>query len=329
VATLKILNAQNVRALLPMDRCIDLMRKAMLLVAENGTLQPIRTSLQHPHRAGLLSMMPGYTAEPERLGIKVVSVYPGNFGTELGSHQGVVLLFDAERGRPVAILDGREITAIRTAAATAVATDMLARKSASVLAILGYGEQARTHLEALPLVRTFRRVIIWGRDRQKAQAFCEETRARLSCRVEVAESAGQAVADADVICTTTAASEPVLSGAWLRAGQHLNVVGSSIPSTSEIDVETIVRSRVFVDFKDSALQLAGDFRRAKAAGAVDDSHIRGSIGDILGKRVVGRKTDEDITLFKSLGMICEDLVAADFILNESVRREIGTAVEWS
>jgi ornithine cyclodeaminase len=321
---LRLLNAHDVRTLLPMDRCIDLMRKAMLLVAQEKAVQPIRCSLLHPNGGGLLSMMPGYTSDPEWLGIKVVSVFPGNFGTGRGSHQGMVLLFDPDNGSPVAILDGREITAIRTAAATAVATDVLARTNASTLAILGYGEQAYAHVQALTLVRTFERILVWGRDFAKAQRFCEQA----ATRIEAVRSVRAAIDDADVVCTATAAAEPILEGKWLRSGQHLDVVGSSIPATAEIDVEAVARSRVFVDFKDSALELAGDIRRAREAGAIGEDHILGSIGDLLAGKITGRTSDQDITLFKSLGMICEDLVATDFVLRESERRGIGTLVDW-
>jgi ornithine cyclodeaminase/alanine dehydrogenase-like protein (mu-crystallin family) len=328
ITRLRLLDARTVRALLPMERCVDLMRQAMLLVAQQRTLQPIRSSLWHPNGKGLLSMMPGYTADPEWFGIKVVSVFPGNFGSERGSHQGMVLLFDAEHGSPVAILDGREITAIRTAAATAVATDVLARRDTSTLAILGYGEQARTHLESMRLVRPFKRIVVWGRDLAKAHRFCEQAATQTRSRVEAVRWARAAVEQADVICTTTAAAEPILEGQWLHSGQHLNVVGSSIPATAEIDVEAVRRCRFFVDFKDSALELAGDFRRAREAGAVGEDHLLGSIGDALVGRIAGRTSDQDTTLFKSLGMICEDLVAADFVLRESERRGIGTLVDW-
>jgi ornithine cyclodeaminase len=325
---LKLLNAQNVRQLLPMDRCIDLMRQAMLLVAHLQTVQPIRSSLWHPNGKGLLSMMPGYTASPEWLGIKVVTVFPANFGTEKGSHQGMVLLFDPEDGSPVAIVDGREITAIRTAAATAVATDVLARSNASSLAILGYGEQAHTHLKSLLLARPFERILIWGRDLAKAEQFGHWVADQAHARIEVVFTAQSAVDAADVICTTTAAAEPIIEGKWLRPGQHLNVVGSSIPTTTEIDVEAVARCRLFVDFKDSALKLAGDFRRAQEAGAVGEEHILGSIGDVLAGKVAGRTSAHDITLFKSLGMVCEDLVATDHVLHESQRLGVGTVIDW-
>jgi len=326
--TLRLLNAQDVCALLPIGRCIDLMRKAMLLVARKETLQPIRSSLWHPNGRGLLSIMPGYTADPKCLGIKVVSVFPGNSGTQRGSHQGMVLLFDPEHGAPVAIVDGRAITAIRTATATAVATDVLARSDVVTLAILGCGEQARSHLQALLVVRSFGRILVWGRNPARAEQFCAWAATRTDATVKAVASARVAIDEGDVICTTTAAEDPIVEGRWLRSGQHLNAVGSSIPATAEIDVEAVKRCRVFVDFKDSALELAGEFRRARTAGVVGDEHLLGSIGDVLAGHVPGRTSERDITLFKSLGMICEDLVATDFVLREAERLGIGTLVEW-
>jgi len=324
---IRLLNAAAVRELLPVDRCIDLMRTAMKLVATGRTIQPIRSAVFHPDRRGLMSMMPGYIADPEWLGIKVISVFPGNFGTGLGSHQGVVLLFDPKNGSPVAMMDGREITAIRTAAATAAATDALARPDVKTLGIFGYGEQAHTHLEAVPRVRRFERALVWGRDFEKTKQFCAAEAPRHDFQLAAVQTPEEAAA-ADVICTTTAATDPFFESRWLRPGHHLNVVGSSIPTTAEIDVETVARSRLFVDFKDSALALAGDFRRAKEAGRVTDDHIVGSVGDVLIGRVPGRTADRDVTLFKSLGMVSEDLVSADFVLREAERRQVGQLFDW-
>ncbi len=325
---IRLLNAEAVRTLLPVDRCIDLMRRAMTLVAtEGGTIQPIRQAVWHPDKRGLMSMMPGYVADPEWFGIKVIAVFPGNFGTNLGSHQGVVVLFDAANGSPRAILDGREVTALRTAAATGAATDALARKDARTLGIFGYGEQAHTHLEAIPVVRRIEKAFVWGRDFEKAKAFCAAEQAHHRFPI-VAVATPEEAAAADILCTTTAAKEPYFEARWLRPGHHLNVVGSSIPTPAEIDTQTVVRSRLFVDFKDSALALAGDFRRAKEAGLVSDDHIVGSIGEVLTGKVAGRRSDQDITLFKSLGMVSEDLVSADFVLREAERLGVGALVDW-
>ncbi len=324
---LRLLNAAVVRELLPMAKCIPLMRRAFEMVATGGTIQPIRQAVWHPDRRGMVGWMPGYTADPEWLGVKIVTVYPSNFGTEYGSHQGMVLLFETRYGAPVAILDGREITAIRTAAATAAATDALADGAVRTLGILGYGEQAAAHVEALLEIRPFDAVTVWGRDAERARRFAAEMAERHGAKVTATADA-RAAAGCDVVCTLTAAAEPILFAEWLRPGQHLNVVGSSIPTTSEVDEATIARGRLFVDFKDSALAHAGDFRRAKAKGQVDDQHILGCVGDVLLGRVPARVSPGDITIFKSLGMASEDLIACDFVLNEAIRRNLGEIVQW-
>lgn len=324
---IRVLNAPLVRELLPMERCIALMRQAMSMVTRQETVQPIRQGLRPPDVHGLIGLMPGYTSTPQWLGVKVVTVFEGNFGTQFGSHQGMVLLFEAKHGTPKAIIDASEITAIRTAAATAVATDVLAREDAASLGIFGYGEQAHQHLAALRLVRNFQRVLVWGRDAAKARAFAAEQSAHLGIDVE-AVARPELAAEADVICTLTSARDPFYRGEWLRPGQHLNLVGASMPTTAEADPDVVRRSRYFGDFKDSTLALAGEFHRAKQAGLVNDDHLLGSIGDILEGRIAGRTSREDITTFKSLGMIVEDLISADHVLAEAERRDVGSVIDW-
>ncbi len=326
--SLRVLNGDAVRAVLGMEPCIALMREAMTLAANGEAVQPVRTGLAVPDGRGGLGVMPGYIARPHRIGVKAVTVFPGNHGTALGSHQGMVLLCDAANGQPLAIVEARAVTAIRTAAASAVATDVLARRGGGTLAILGCGDQAAAHLEALQLVRDFAHTVVWGRDGSKARTFADQQSRRLGRRIDVAQSAQAAIAAADVICTTTAAAEPVLFGEWLRQGQHLNVVGSSIPATAEVDSEAVLRSRYFVDYEPSARALAGEFARAVKAGVVGEHHMLGSIGEVLAGALAGRRDDDDITLFKSLGMIGEDLIAADFAVREAERLGLGCAVDW-
>ncbi|HZL00921.1 MAG TPA: ornithine cyclodeaminase family protein [Caulobacteraceae bacterium] len=324
--TVRAINAEMVRELLPMDRCIELMGEAMTAGVAEGAVQPVRTGLASGP-TGALGLMPGFLPAPARLGVKVVTVYPGNHGGPLGSHQGMVLLFDAASGAPTAIVEARELTAVRTAAASAVATDALARGDAESLAVFGCGDQASAHLEAMMLVRAFDRVMVWGRDHAKAGAFAERQSARLGRDVVAVRSARDAAA-ADVICTATAAAEPFLLGAWLEGGQHLNIVGSSIPTTSEIDIEAVACSRYFVDFEPSARALAGDFLRALERGAVKEDHIKGSIGQVLTGEIEGRTDPSETTLFKSLGMVAEDLVAAEFVVAEAERRGLGQVMAW-
>jgi ornithine cyclodeaminase/alanine dehydrogenase-like protein (mu-crystallin family) len=324
---MRVLNASDVFALLSIKKSIELARSAVTLVAQQRTVQPLRQITSQPLREGVLGIMPGYIADPEWLGAKVVSVFPGNTGSTLGAHQGMVILFDADTGTPRAIIDARAVTALRTAAASAVATDLLARDDVETLGILGYGEQAEAHLRAVPLVRRFSKIIIWGRDADKARRLAQKHSAVLSIPIEVAARAEDA-AVADVICTTTSAREPIVMGHWLKPGQHLNVVGSSIPSTSEVDVETVVRSRLFVDFKSSALSLAGDIRNALRSGRIDHHHILGSIGDVLAGTVIGRNSNSDLTMFKSLGMVSLDLVTCAFLLEHAQATNRGQKLSW-
>lgn len=318
---LRYLGGADVRRLLTMRDCIAAMRDAMTLTAAGRAVQPIRTALRLPTEGNLLGMMPGYIAEPESFGIKIISIFPNNFGTGLSSHQGLVVVFEPEHGSPVGILDAATITAIRTAASSAVATDVLARTDARSLGIFGYGEQAVEHLEAMLQVRPFDRVLVWGRSRDSAAAFAREQALRHG--VEVAPASCEEAAACDILCTVTAAPEPFLKGAWLAAGTHLNVVGSGIRTTAEIDVEAVVRSRVFTDYTASALALGGDLKRAIDAGRIDASHIVGCVGDVLSGSVPGRRSPDEITLFKSLGMAAEDLIAAEFILRRAREDGVG------
>ena len=308
-----IINDELVRKLLPMDTCIDAMEQAIVTLARDNAVQPLRSLLWQPDHAGLLGMMPGWLGEPQALGIKVVTIFPGNHGTELDAHQGVVLLFDTTDGRLLAVIDATEITGIRTAAVSAVATRHLAAPDACVLAILGSGTQAQTHLEAMLCVREITRVRVWSRRPESAERFVAAASRRWDCEIETAPTARDAVRDAGIICTTTSASEPVLEGAWIAPGSHVNAVGACLPTTRELDTEAVRQSRLFVDRRESALNEAGDFLIPRAEGAIDDEHIVGELGDVVTGRVPGRVSPGDRTLFKSLGLAVEDLAAAHHV----------------
>ena len=253
---------------------------------------------------------------------------PGNHGTPYDSHQGVVVLFGVEHGEPLAILDANAITAIRTAAASAVATDALARAGAGDLALLGAGVQARTHLEARAAVRLLRRVRVWSRSRATAEALAREVAAPAGVTVEVMANAEEAVRGADLVCTTTAAREPVLHGAWLAPGAHVNAVGACFPTTRELDTDAVRRARFYTDCRESCLAEAGDFRIPLAEGAIDEAHLRGEIGEVLLGRVAGRDGPGDITVYESLGIALEDLAAAQFIHRQARTTGAGTWLEW-
>src|SRR5450631_2630456 len=223
-----------------MSECIDLMQRTMIAVSEGRVVLPLRTILVMPGDLGRMGNMPGYLAEPECFGIKLISLMPGNKPPLFSSHLGVVLLFEIEHGQPVALLDAAEITAIRTAAASGLATRLLARAEAGDLAVLGAGEQARSHLQAMLNVRTLRRIRVWARDRDKARAFAEVEGARHRIAIETSPTVREAVAGADIICTMTKSREPILQGDCLTPGVHINVVGSSMAAAAEIDTPAVL-----------------------------------------------------------------------------------------
>lgn len=322
-----IVNQSEVPRLLPMGECIDVMADALKTLARGEVILPLRPVMWMPEKVGALGMMPAYIGDLKIMGVKVVSVFPGNQGTEYDSHMGAVMLFEAEHGRPLAMIDASEITAIRTAATTGVATKLLAREDAGDLAILGSGVQARTHLEAMLLVRTIRRVRVWSRTREHAEEFAERELEHHGVMVEPTETVQDAVKGADLICTTTAAPQPILFGKSISHGAHINAVGSSIPFTRELDTAAVVKSRLFVDRRESTLNEAGDFLFPKKEGAIADNHILGEIGEILLGRVEGRRSADDITLFKSLGLAVEDLAAARHVYQRALESGMGTSVE--
>jgi len=239
-----------------------------------------------------------------------------------------VLLFEAEHGCPVALLDAAGITAIRTAAASGLATRLLARPEAGDLALLGAGEQARSHLEAMLAVRALRRIRVWARDSYKAAAFAKAEGARHQISIETSATAREAVAGADIICTVTKAREPILLGEWLAPGAHLNVVGSSIASTAEIDTPAVVRSRFFVDYRDSTRNEGGEYLRALKSGAITADHILAEIGEVANGSKIGRRSASDVTLYKSLGIAPQDLASAHYVLDKARAAGVGQVIDF-
>jgi ornithine cyclodeaminase len=322
---IRILNAAAVKALLPMAECIALMRTTMVAVSEGRARVPARSVL--PVGKGFFANMPGWLAEPECFGVKLLSLFPGNPADGFSSHLGLVLLFEPKHGLPVAMLDAAELTAIRTAAVSGLATQLLAREDAGDLAILGSGEQAASHLEAMLAVRPVRRVRVWSRTLAHAEAFAAAQGKRHGLSIEVMASVAAAVAGADLICTVTGAAEPILRGDWIAPGAHLNVVGASRLTAAEIDTAAVAKSRVFVDFRQSAELEAGELRRALDARAIGPDHVLGEIGAVANGSAAGRVSAIDVTLFKSLGVAAEDLAAAHYVLRQAEARGVGQVVE--
>lgn len=321
-----IIDAAQVRQLLPMVACIDVMARALTALTRGEAQNPLRTMMWLPDQHGLLVTMPASMGDA--MGVKVISVMPGNHGTEYDSHMGAVLLFEAAYGRPLALIDASEITAIRTAAVSGVATRLLAQENAGDLAILGTGVQADSHLEAMVAVRPIQRVRVWSRNSANRAQFAARAKARYGVTVDLVDSAAAAVRGADIICTATSAAEPVLKGEWLSAGAHLNVVGASTPKAREVDSAAMRRSRLFVDRRESTLSEAGDFLIPKQEGVIEDDHILAELGEVLLGQKPGRTAPDEITLFKSLGLAVEDLASAQYIYRQAVEQGIGTAVAF-
>ena len=306
---MRFIDRDEVARRLTYEVCIPIVREAMVALSKGETIQLLRSIIAlSPGR--LYGTMTGAMGAEGAFGSKLISVFSENFAKGVQSHQGVVVLFDPETGAPVCVLHAGEITAIRTAAASAVATNALARPQASRLAILGYGEQAATHARAISKVRKLDQITVWGRSPERAQAFCELMGAELDLRVSPRADAREAVSDADIICTVSGAAEPILKGDWVAAGTHVNIVGSSRAGPVEVDDALVVRSRFFVDSREGVLAQGAEFLDAKARGLVGDDHIVGEIGEVLAGMVEGRRAPEEVTAYKSLGHIVQDLASS-------------------
>jgi ornithine cyclodeaminase/alanine dehydrogenase-like protein (mu-crystallin family) len=313
--SVRVIDEHDVRRLLPMTECIDVMAEALASLARGEVHNPLRFVIRPPGEQSLLGLMPAHRGGPAPLyGLKTVAIFPGNSARGLDSHQGFVALFDGETGETRAILNAGAITAVRTAAVSGVATRLLARDGASTLAILGAGIQARSHLEAMRAVHDFERVVVWSR-----------TPGRLP-ELEEAASAQEAVRDADVIVTATSAVEPIIDRGWLKPGVHINAVGSSIPTTRELDTATVRDAALFVDRRESTINEAGDFLFPQREGAIGPEHIRAEIGELLIGAAEGRRSADEITVFKSLGLAVQDLAAAEHVLRRAEAEDAGSVV---
>jgi ornithine cyclodeaminase len=318
VIAVLVIDAAQVRELLPMRECVPAVAEALRALSGGAVVQPLRPVVPLPGKQAALAMMPAYRADLERAAVKVISVFPNNLGTPWESHQGAVLLFETGNGRLLAVLDAGEITTVRTAAASAVATQALARPEAHRLGLLGSGVQARAHLEAMLLVRRIDHVRVWSRSEERARDFAAWATRHFEATIDVAETARDAVRHRDIVCTVTSAREPVLHGAWLAEGTHVNAVGACVRSARELDAAAVARARLYVDSREAARHEAGDFLLARDEGAVGDEHVVGEIGAVLLGRVPGRRSPAEITLFESLGVGVEDLAAAQLVYEKAL-----------
>ncbi len=306
---MRFIDRDEVARRLTYELCIPLVRDAMIAFSRGETKQTLRTII--PLGDGrMFGIMPGALGDHKVFGAKLLTVFPENTAKGRQSHGGVVILFDPDTGDPLCAAHAGEITAIRTAAASAVATDALARRGSHRLAILGSGEQAATHARAISKVRKLDSIVIWGRSRERARALAEQMQAELGISCSAAATVKEAVANADIICTVSGASEPILKGEWVRPGTHVNVVGSSYAGPAEVDNDLVARSRFIADSREGVLRQGAEFLRAKAAGVVGDEQVVAEIGEVLAGTIPGRRSNDEITVYKSLGHIVQDLATA-------------------
>lgn len=321
---IRIIDAKLVRQLATRDPLRGWMKEAMLAASAGQAVMPLRRALPLPGGLGLLGMMPGHLGPARAAGIKLVSLVPPE-RRRGSSHLGLMVLYDDDGLVPIAILCGATVTAVRTSAVTALATDHLAQPEAHVLALLGTGEQAEAHLQALPAVRRFDDIRVWGRDTARAQAIVERHR-RAGLPLRACASVAEAVDGAQVICTLTSSPTPLLHGALLQPGMHVNLVGSSVPDAAEADDELVRRARYFVDWRESALNQAGELLSAIRHGVVTAEHIQAELGAVIAGQAPGRESADDITVYKSLGIAAQDLMTARRVFDQAQAQDLGHVI---
>jgi len=324
-----ILNYDQVKQLLPMRECIDVMADALSALARGEAEMPLRTIFRPKDVHGVMAMMPSFRRGNVPLfGLKAICVFPDNAALGKDAHQGGVLLFSGETGELLAVVNASAITEIRTAAVSAVATRALAREDASELAIIGAGVQARSHLEAVVSVRPIKRARIAARRFQKAQSFVAEMRSKFAFEITATPTSEEAVRDADIIVTATTSYTPVVQREWISPGSHINAVGTYSFKARELDTATVADATLFVDRRESALNEAGDYVIAAAEGAFGPEHIRAELGEVLIGSHAGRTSNDEVTVFKSLGLAVEDLASAAHVYEKAKQQQAGSWVEF-
>ena len=319
-----ILNEHDVERLLDMPGCMAAMEEALVALARGDFHLPLRPVIRPPGQSHFLGLMPTFRGGERPLyALKTVAVFPENPARGLDPHQGTVTLYDGTTGAVLAVMNASPITAIRTAAVSGLATRALAREDARVLGVVGAGHQAHPHLAAMLEARQFEEIRIAARSLASAERFAAEW--PLATAVETAE---EAVRGADVVCTVTQSAEPVLQADWLDPGTHINAVGACLPHTRELDGETVARSSLFTDRRESCENEAGDYILALKEGAIAEGHIRAELGEVLAGTAPGRTSPDEITVFESLGLAVEDLAAAEYLERRARETGAGTTLEF-
>ena len=327
-----ILTADEVRKALPMNEAIEAMKKAYASLSAGMAVVPLRTRLPIPNREALSLFMPAFVTAPSgnALAVKVVSLFPNNPARGLAYIQAAVMVFDAETGRTIALLEGSSLTAIRTGAASGAAIDLLARQDSHVVAVFGTGAQGRTQLEAACTARKIETAFLYDANPGKADSFAAEMKGKgqIPNDIRVASSAKEAVERADIICTATTSMKPVFDDQDIHAGTHISAVGSYTPDMQEVPAETLQRAKVFIDSRAASLEEAGDLIQPMRSGLFDESHICGELGELVLGKIAGRESPEEITYFKSVGIAVQDVIAAQVALNNAHKMRIGTEVDF-
>lgn len=309
---MKTIEANEIIEKLTMTKCLELMETALRDFSSGVSIQPLRWNVGLPHDS-LMMLMPGYLGDDDYFGTKVISSYPGNAGTEYETHSGAILLFDSKYGILKTAVDANAITEIRTGAVSGVATNLLARKDAHNLAIIGAGVQARSHLTAMMLIRQIKQVKVFDLRAESAVKFAEEMKEKFGLPITVCDTVQETVADADIICCLTSSREPYLEAEWVKEGAHINAVGAFSKTTREVTSNIVVKSKFYADSIESIMGECGEFLIPKAEGRIGDEHIIGEIGEILLGKIPGRENELEITLFDALGLAVEDLTCAKYL----------------
>ena len=329
-----ILNATDIRQALPMPLAIDAMKQAFAAFSDGKALVPPRIHLPIAPHSGISFIMPSFVdadaTSDQALAVKVVSLFDGNHARGLARIQAAVIVLEPDTGRPIALLDGAMLTAIRTAAASGAATDLLARRDCRTVALFGAGVQAITHLFAMCAVRPIEKIFVYGRTPSKVAALIAEFAGRPAIPAELiaADSPQQALQDADIVCCTTTSKEPIFDDADLKPGVHINAVGSYTPQAREVPPETVRRALVVVDSRHAAWEEAGDLIQPMQAGVIGREHIHAELGELVLGRKSGRSDDQQVTFFKSVGLAVQDAVAAQVALKNAARLKLGQEVAW-
>jgi alanine dehydrogenase len=323
-----LLSETDVRQLLSMDDLIQTMESALAEFSSGRVQQPLRTVLEVGPSHAFFGVMPAFMPASGALGTKLVTVFGSNAAMGLPTHLATILLMDSSTGELLSVMDGRYITEARTAAVSAVSARLLARGDAGVLAILGSGVQARSHLRAFCHVRALRDVRVWSPSAIRRRQFAEEMHREIAAPISPVATVREAVDGADLVVLATAAREPILRSEWIADGTHIAAVGACRPDQREMETELVKRARVFVDSRTGALAEAGDLVLPIREGAIDAAHIAGELGQLAAGAVAGRQTPGDVTLFKSLGMAVEDVAAAHLVFERATERGLGRGIPW-